>query len=269
VLFAPSIVFWPSGIGKEALMQFAIGTMSLAISYLLRQRLLAGILIALPAGWLLWVVRAHLLALVTIAGGAAYLAGRVRRHDGKVALIGRPIGILIVAFMIAFSVTQGAKFLGIEDLSLDSIEAELNEQTERSAQGGSQFDAGDNSLNPINLPMNAVTVLLRPFPWETEEPLQLLASLESVLIAALMVRRFGSLRVAFSRSRDAPFLMYCWVFVAVYAMAYSSFSNFGLLVRQRSLLLPALFVLIAVEPALARRQERKEAGSEAPSLAHG
>ena len=95
---------------------------------------------------------------------------------------------------MAFTVSQGAKFLGIEELSLSSIEAELDEQTERSAQGGSEFDNGGNSLNPLNLPGGAVTVLLRPFPWETDGTLQLLASLESVLLAALIVARLSSLR---------------------------------------------------------------------------
>ena len=43
VLFAPSIAFWPSSIGKEALMQLGIGTATLGISFLLRQRLLLGL----------------------------------------------------------------------------------------------------------------------------------------------------------------------------------------------------------------------------------
>ena len=34
----------------------------------------------------------------------------------------------------------------------------------------------------------------------------------------------------------------------LYAATFASFSNFGLLVRQRSLVLPALFVLVAVRP---------------------
>jgi hypothetical protein len=46
--------------------------------------------------------------------------------------------------------------------------------------------------------------------------------------------------------------LFCWVFTAIYAMAFSSFSNFGLLVRQRSLVLPALYVLVAVDPRRAR-----------------
>ena len=158
-----------------------------------------------------------------------------------------------MALLVVFTVSQGAKFLGIEDLSISSIEAELDAQTERSAQGGSQFDNSGNSLNPLNLPSGAVTVLLRPFPWETDSSLQLLASLESALLAAFIVVRLPSLRAALLGARAMPFLLYCWVLTILYAATFSSFANFGLLVRQRSLVLPALFVLLAVESAPRRR----------------
>lgn len=248
VLFAPSIAFWPSSIGKESLMQLGIGIVALGTSIVLRQRLLRGLLVALPGGWLLWVVRPHLLALVTLAAGVAYLTGRLRNSSsGPGALLSRPGGAVIVALLMVFTVSQGAKFLGIDSLSLDSIEAELDEQTERSAQGGSEFDNGGNSLNPIYLPRGAVTVLLRPFPWETDSPLQLISSLESALLGALIVARLASVRLSFSRARRTPFLIYAWTLTVAYSMTFSSFANFGLLVRQRSLVLPALFVLLVLE----------------------
>ena len=184
VLFAPSIAYWPASIGKEALMQLGIGTVALGTALLFQQRLVKGLAVAIAGGWPLWVVRPHLLALVTVAAGCAYVGGRVRVGDqGVRSLLARPAGLLAVVLLAAFTVSQGAKFLGMEDLSLSSIEAELDEQTERSTTGGSEFDNDGNSLNPIHLPQGAATVLLRPFPWETERPLQLLSSLESVVLA--------------------------------------------------------------------------------------
>ncbi len=257
VLFAPSILFWPALVGKEALMQFGLGVVALGASYLLRQHLLTGLLITLSGGWLLWVVRPHLLALVAVGAGAAYLAGRVRREGRRAGLLSRPLGIIVVAFLVAFAIGQGAKFLGINALSPSSIQGELDQQTTRSDQGGSHFNNGNNSLNPIYLPRDAVTVLVRPFPWEAGGGLQILAALEGTALGFLLVWRFASLRVALSRSREAPFLMLCWVLTALYAIAFASFANFGLLVRQRSLVLPAVFVLVAVDPALDRRRRAR------------
>ena len=256
VFFAPSIAFWPSSIGKESLMQLGIGTMALGTAHMLNRRLLSGLSLVMASGWLLWVVRPHLVALVAMAGGAAYFVGRVRRKDpstgGAFSLFSRPLGMIIVAILLVLTVNQGAQFLGLEDLSLSSIQGELDATTLSTGQGGSSFDNGGNSLNPIYLPNGAVTVLLRPFPWETDNPFQLLASLESVCLMAVIVIRRRSIALSFSRARTSPFLLYCWLLTILYAATFSSFANFGLLVRQRSLVLPALFVLLATDPALAR-----------------
>ncbi len=69
VLFAPSILFWPAIVGKEALMQFALGVLAFGVALLLRQRLFVGLAVSGGAGWLIWVVRPHLLALVADRGG--------------------------------------------------------------------------------------------------------------------------------------------------------------------------------------------------------
>jgi hypothetical protein len=69
-----------------------------------------------------------------------------------------------------------------------------------------------------------------------------------------MLVRLPSLRAALTGARSTPFLLFCWVFVILYSIAYSSFANLGLLVRQRSLVLPALYALIAVR-ATARATE--------------
>lgn len=258
VLFAPSILYWPAIVGKEALMQFALGVLALGVSLIVRQRLIPGLVVSGASGWLVWVVRPHLLALVAVAAGAAYLAGRVRKAGKKKAgLLGRPIGIIIIALLVAFTIGQGAQFLGIKSLSFNSIQQELDTESSNTSIGNSTFHKSTNSLSPVKWPSDAVTVFLRPFPWEIQSGLQILASLESALLALLIVVRLKSLRLAFSRSRESPFLMFCWVLTGLYAIAFSSFSNFGLLVRERSLVLPAMLVLLSVDPALDRLRRRE------------
>jgi hypothetical protein len=185
---------------------------------------------------------------VTVASAFAYLVGRVRPAKAESgSVVARTIGLLIIGVLAAFAIGQAATFLGIKDLSYSSVEGALEKQSQRN-QTGSNFDNGGDYLSPVNLPRGAATVLLRPFPWETSSPFQLLASLESVLVAGLLVVRFSSIRTSLARARGTPFLLYCWVLTILYAATFASFSNFGLLVRQRSLVLPALFVLVAVRP---------------------
>jgi hypothetical protein len=247
MMFAPSVVFWPSSLGKEALMQLGVGAMAWATALLVTGRFYRALPLMCGGGWLLWVVRPHLLALVAVAGAVPYFVGRVRSGQ-RAGFLGRPAGMVVIGLVVVLTITSGAKYLGVSDLSVESLDTELNQQTERTAQGGSSFSHGENSLNPVHLPWGLVTVLFRPFPWETLSGFQLLAALESMAVIALIVLRFGSLRTAFQYARKHPFLLYCMVALVLYGMTFSSFANFGLLNRQRSLVLPALYALIAVIP---------------------
>jgi hypothetical protein len=260
LFFAPSVAFWPSSIGKEALMQLGFGSMALGIAHLLRHRLLRAFLVASPGAWLLWVVRPHLLALAMAAATIAYLAARSPKKMGASANASllRPVGIILVSFLAIFAASSAAQFFGMKDLSLTSIETELNYTTGQSEQGGSQFDSGNNSLSPLRLPQGVATVLLRPWPWEVDSPYQLLASLESFAFAFLILQRFSSVTTSLTRWRLAPFLLYAWVLLLLYAATFSSFANFGLLVRQRSLVLPAMFVILSIDAAAARRIAEEE-----------
>ena len=259
LFFAPSIAFWPSSIGKEALMQLGLGALALGSAKLLRQRLFQGILIALPGAWLLYNVRPHLLAFATFGAGIAYVMGRVRRGRGgaESTSLFKPVGMVIVALLAFFALSQAAQFLGMKDFSLNSIEQELTQQTGRTSQGGSQVETGEVSLTPLSVPQGMVKVLLQPFPWEVETRVQLLASLECAAMALFIVYRFRSLTTSLTRARSTPFLIYCWTFVLLYAITFSAIANYGLLSRQRSLALPAFFVLLAVEPAFARPDESR------------
>jgi hypothetical protein len=249
-------MFWPSSIGKEALMQFGLGSVSLGVAHLFNNRLARGLIAGFPGAWLVWVVRPHLLGLVVPAAVIAYALGRTRtRHDPTLKpSIVKPIGLVVLVFVAVFAVTQGAKSLGLPSLSLTSINAELEATAESTGQGASAFDSGDASVSPVGLPRGMVTVLLRPFPWEVSSGLQILAALEGVALVGFMVYRRQSLLRSLRELRTTPFVLYCWTLVLVYSLMFQAFANFGLLVRQRSLVLPALYVLLCLE---SHREERR------------
>ena len=165
--------------------------------------------------------------------------------------------------MLVFAVGQGAKSLGLPSLTLSSVQAELDATTLSTGQGHSAFNNGGNSLSPLHLPQGMVTVLLRPFPWEVQGALQELASLEGVALAAFIVWRRKSLAISLRHLRSVPFLFYCWTLTILYAVTFQAFANFGLLDRQRSLVLPALYVLLCLDSKKAREydEEQNDAGA--------
>jgi hypothetical protein len=271
VFFVPSIAFWPSSIGKEALMLLGLGVVALGTARLLTRHLVKGLLIALPGGWLLWRVRPHLLAFATFAAGAAYVFGRVRRGRARSesTSLFKPVGMVMVALLAFFALSQAAGFLGMEDFSISSIEQELNQQSGTTAQGGSKVETGETSLTPLSVPQGLVKVLLQPFPWEVESSFQILASLESAALAGFILYRIRSVILSLTRARTTPFLIYCWTLVVLYAVSFSAIANYGLLTRQRSLALPAVFVLLAVDPALARARDTNDPVRRASSSVAG
>ncbi|MDQ1457770.1 MAG: hypothetical protein QOH28_3390, partial [Actinomycetota bacterium] len=263
VFFAPSIAFWPASIGKEALMQFGIGSAALGTAHLLKGRLVRGLAVAAPGAWLLWAVRPHLLGLVTLAAAGAFLVGKSPRR-GKAAVarssLVKPVGLIVIGFLALFAVSQGAKSLGLPSLTLGSVQAELDATTQSTGQGHSAFSNGGNSLSPLHLPQGAMTVLLRPFPWEVSSKLQILASLEGMALAGLIVYRRRSVALSLRRLRSSPFLFYCWTLTLLYAVTFQAFANFGLLVRERSLVLPALYVLLCLDQMRAGKDDDEERG---------
>ena len=116
IMFVPSILFWPSSIGKEALMQFAIGSAALGTAHIFNGKIVRGLLVALPGAWLMSVVRAHLLGLVALAaaGGLRDRAGARAGHKRRRATssLVKPLGIVIVVFIAVFAVSAGANSLG-------------------------------------------------------------------------------------------------------------------------------------------------------------
>ena len=165
---------------------------------------------------------------------------------------------------------RGIAYRGHGDF--DRALAELDATTVSTGQGSSSFNNGGNSLSPLHLPQGAVTVLLRPFPWEVDSPLQILASLEGLALAAFIVYRRKSVALSLRRMRSSPFLFYCWALTILYAVTFQAFANFGLLDRQRSLVLPALYVLLCLDHRRSRefdQDQRELAAARRAEFARG
>lgn len=246
ILFAPSIVFWPSSIGKEALMQFGLGGIALGTAHIMNGRPLQGTLVAVPGGWLVWVVRAHLMGLSVLAAAFGYVLGRKPPTTHIKSSLARPVGVVLTTLFATFAVTQGAKALHIPSLSLSSVQTELDTTNASTSQGHSSFSNSNVSLSPLRLPQDAVTVLLRPFPWEVQTSNQILASLEGMALVVFIVHRRRSVALSLRKLREQPFVFYCWTLTLLYVLLFQAFGNFGLLVRQRSIVLPALYVILSL-----------------------
>ena len=252
VFFLPSMLFWPSSIGKEAWMSLCIGAATYGMARLLTQQRHGYLTMFLGLAGMA-VVRPHLAAIFGVGLVGAFL---LRRSDGDGAAAKKIAGLLVFAAAAGLLMSQLQSFFGLED-GLDPNQVFEN-TTERTSQGGSQFEAVQPS-SPIGLPWAVITVLFRPFLYEAGGAAGLIAALESTFLIGLFI--INAHRIA-RVPRDMiryPYIGFAVLYMLVFAFAFSSISNFGILVRQRTQLLPIATILLCTPSVRtlfwSRRQE--------------
>jgi hypothetical protein len=248
VFFFPTLLFWPSSIGKEAVMIFFLGAAAFGAAQLLSGRFRG--LVSLGLGlWGAAVVRPHmaliLAAALVVATPIAVLRGAASTELRQRSRLSS--AVLLLGLVLAGSTLIGVaeQFFGVESLNTQTAQEKIDETTRRLGESGSAF-SGFSPNNPVGFVLSGVTVLFRPFPFEARNPQALLTSLEGVALLGFCAM---SLRRVIRLPADAirrPYVAFALVYVFAFVYAFSSLHNFGILARQRSQLLPVLFVLLCL-----------------------
>lgn len=239
IVLLPTMAYWPSALGKDAWMVLCLGLAAYGVACILTTRPLLG-WIAFSGGIAgVSEVRPHL-GLSVVAGLVLAMLLRKWPTKGRFAAL-IAVGLVVIAGMVV--VGQASHFLGVGVFSQKGVQKELNDVQGRTGEGGSEFHPVPVH-SPVQFPLAVVTVLFRPLPFEAHNPQSLLVSIEDVvLLSVLVVGRKRWLR-AFRLSRSRPFVLYCVGAISTFVIAYSSFSNFGLIARQRAQITPLLLVLL-------------------------
>lgn len=268
VLFAPSIIIWTNSVGKDALSAFFLGMTAYGIAQIARRGLSLGALFltGIGAGGV-FLVRPHLAGIVAVGLAAALVLRPIRA--GALTPIIRLLTLAGVVAFAVFVVRTSASVIGVEDLSVEGVTAFFESEQAESAQGGSAF-VGVIPTTPQGIALGIVTVLFRPFPWETTNLLALASALEGTALMLLILWRFRSVLRAIRGATRNAYLGFLVIYVPIFVIAFSAISNFGILVRQRVQLLPFLFAMVAIvgtprDQEYAEREARTEAEAELPA----
>jgi hypothetical protein len=244
VLLLPSMLFWPSGLGKEAWMTLAIGLTAYGAALMLggHRRWLVPLAVGTTAGL---VVRPHIMAALVVGIALAFLVGRSPRRPTELTPVLRCVGALLVAAGAFAVIHMAGDFLGVDGTSASGIDGAIHDTADRTAKGGSQFEA-PGVHSPQEFPLAMLSVLARPFPWEAEGWQIMIAAAEGTLVLALFAVSLPRLRSLPARLRRQPYLIMCLSYAALFVYAFSNFSNFGILTRERVQVLPFVLVLLAL-----------------------
>jgi hypothetical protein len=252
ILFVPTIVFWPSSLGKEAWLVFTLGVAAYGAARVLR-RSRYGYLIALLGGAGIFAVRPHMGALFALSFAGAFI---LRFRDPEVAnrAVGWVVGLLLVGIGAGYAATNFGDLLprdeGIEGTQTDQIFAET---ARRTTQGGSEFETRPVE-DPLDFLHAAITVPFRPFPHEAHNRQAQISALEGVILLILVAASAARLRRLPRYLLRRPYVALATTYSIGFIIAFSNVGNFGIITRQRAQLLPLLFVLLALPAVQARRR---------------
>jgi hypothetical protein len=248
LFFFPSLVFWPSSIGKEAWMLFAIGVMAFGIARLLTGSAAPGLVITLVGIGLGAFVRPHIVGMMAISLAAAYILKKPNPELRQAAIVTKGIALAGLTVLAVYLGVYAEGFLEGKGIETDAgFVGGLEETAERTGKGGSEFTPTPLQ-SPAAVPMATVTVLFRPLVWEAHNVQAVMAAVETTFVLLLGLFRIRWLVAAVRSIRRAPYVAFCIAYTALFIFAFSGIANFGILVRQRVQLWPFLLVLLCIPP---------------------
>jgi hypothetical protein len=247
VFLWPSLLYWPSSIGKEAWMIFGLGVACAGISHTLTSSWLRGMVLVTTGVVLLSLVRPHIALIVMIGFGVSLLVRPGKASIARTA--GRIIAIALLLVGGAIVAGKTAELLKVDSTGTEGVTTALEETVLKTEQGGAAFKP-PIVRSPVDYPLAFTTVWFRPFPFEARGGggegaiTQLLSSAENMLLLALVAlswRRLWTLPRALVR---IPYITFATTFILVFAYAFAVVGNFGILARQRTQGTFLFFVLL-------------------------
>jgi hypothetical protein len=246
LFFLPSMVFWPSSIGKESWMVFAIGVAAFGMARVLTGATWKGLAVALLGMWMANLVRPHIAGMLALALAASFLLRPASPRLRQLAPVVKGLSLAVLVTLAVVLIAKTQHFLASSGIDPSTgVSGVLQQIAQRTSEGHSQF-AASASASPLHLPFALVTVLFRPMVFEARNLQSIAAALEGTFLLVLTILRLPRILSAIRRSRQMPYVALTAIFICIFVMAFSGVGNFGLLVRERTQVLPFLLVLLAI-----------------------
>jgi hypothetical protein len=234
----PSLWFWPSSVGKEALMVLAMGMTTLG--YVGRNGktqwhlLLLGIALA-------FIIRPHVAAVLALASVAGFWVGSWRQLTPRRLV--EAAGALALAIAAFFGMREQFGF----EADLEGVLEFVESTQERTLKGGSNI--GTLPSGPIAVPVAFVNLWMRPFPWEAHNATALFAALEILALWYLVWRHRRHVGWMVKNWWRHRLLRFALPLIVVYTLMLGlTFANLGIIARQRAPLFLFVFLLLVAAP---------------------
>jgi hypothetical protein len=243
IFLLPTYAFWPSSIGKDAIVLLGLGASAYFVARALQAfqvRWLFGLGASLAA---IGFVRIHIAGLVVAAFAAAALFAKTPR-DATGAIGLRRILVLGAGIVGAAAVlTFFPDILGVDLTSSQDIDGFTSDVVRRTSERGT-IASGGPVTNPLDIPGAIVHVLYRPFLFEASEIQHLFAAAETTFLLGLTIWKLPAVWRNRREWRANAYVVYSTFYVLFGAVAFSVVRNLGIIARQRGQVLAFFLVVL-------------------------
>lgn len=267
VLFLPTFAFWPSTIGKDALVLLFLGIAAYSISRLLEGFELRWVLpVGLALGGL-GMIRIHVAALVALALVGTVIISKLRIGSGFLAKGRKLITFAGAAAAVVLAISLIPDIVGLDLATTGDIVPFTDEITRRTSEDGT-VASGNPVRSVLDVPAALALVLFRPFVFEATQVQHLLAAAETSLILLLTIWKLPAMIRNGGRWRSNAYLVFCTLYTLGFAIVFSVVRNLGIIARQRGQVL-AFFLAVVIglgwnesRKAIRKRKEAETMMSE-------
>jgi len=252
----PALWFWPSSIGKEAIVLLGLGM--LMAGYVGRNGMVSWVPLVV-GGFLVFGIRPQVAAVAAVSIMIAHWLSLVserwtlRNTMQAVALGG--VGILTLYY--------STSMLGFESFDMEGVQTFVENDGARELQGGSAIEAVDVGI--LGIPFALINILLRPFIWESTSLLILVSCFEIMALWFIVYKRRKTFFNALRFWRHDRLLRVAVPFILIYSISLGMIlANIGILARQRIFIFPFIFILLEAIPRRSRAANQRTMPRQRP-----
>ena len=239
VVLSPSLLFWSSFIGKDALIQFFIALTCFGFAKIAQRPSPKGVLLCAIGLTGALLIRAHVASMLAIAITFPYAVGRSTARGAST--VARIVLIPLLVSGTYFLISQAGNFIDLSSENSTTVFQQADTITRNSQIGGSAFNEGTSLTVRI---AESPFLLFRPFPWEMHSVMALAPAIESVGWLLLCWFRRREIWSTLRHWRD-PYVAFLLMYSVVFLITFGgAISNFGILLRQRIMMTPLVLMLV-------------------------
>lgn len=234
IVFLPSVSFWSSGLGKDALSFCAMGLSLWAALRLKRRWWLLAIAVLL-----MLLVRPHMAGMLGLGLAGSFIFQRGIPLPQRVVLGGIALAAAV------FLVPLGLNYAGVgEDAGAEDVMEYIEGRQGHNLKGGGAVDI--SSMSP---PVQMFTYLFRPTLIEARNLFSLAAALDNTILLFLFVAGgWALIKKPLPAHLLAHNRMFLWIYsLCAWLILAMTTANLGIALRQKWMFAPMLiFLLISV-----------------------